>query len=174
MVKAMMMLHLVLARTKAENDESLSQTFKRRIDKWPNAEFAELFQESKASQQRNRKSAAMLKRDEFHCFDQEVTSGKTSNARRCLVETHKGQVRSLKGIIMGVLGILYGDTPNFGNDKTIIVEVGWDNTLHYHPSISLTIWMHPSILRTAMKTHDSHDPSGLDAYEWHRILSNLK
>ena len=59
----------------------------RRLEMWLNGQFDGLFHEAKALQLRLKRSQTK-QRDVFKEFDHHVTSGKISNALRCLEEDH--------------------------------------------------------------------------------------
>ena len=92
---AMVKPHLLLARTKDSKDGSIGKTLSRRMDQWLNGHFESLFNEAKALQLRQKKTMTKHIHDTFKEFDQHMTSGKISNALRCLDETQKGQVLAL-------------------------------------------------------------------------------
>ena len=75
---------------------------------WLNGEIEPLFHEAEALQKRMPKSKSKHQNDEFKNFDVNMTSGKISNALRCINDADKGGVLSLTEIINGksVLDIL--------------------------------------------------------------------
>ena len=104
-----------------------------------------------------------------------MTSGKISNALRCLDENQKGQVLSLNDKIKGqtVYQALLDKHPKPSScHENYKVQQPYETTLPFHPTIFDKL-NSSAIRRSAMKTHGSHGPSGLDANEWRRILTNF-
>ena len=99
MQTAMLMPHLLLARTNNTNDETNSETLSRRLDQWLNGQFD--INEVKALQLCQKKTMTKQKHDTFKEFDQEMTSDKISNVFRCLDETQNGQLFALNDITEG-------------------------------------------------------------------------
>ena len=95
MLAAMVMPHLILARTKMGNDRSVSKINARRLDLWINCEFELLFLEAKGVQDRLTRSNSKHETNEFKLFDKNMEIGKTSNALRCLTDESKGGVLPL-------------------------------------------------------------------------------
>ena len=91
-------------------------------------------------------------------FDQQMTSGKISNALRCLDETQRGQVLALNDLTKGksVYQILLDKHPQPSEvSENYIVSNQYENTLPYHSSI----YGKPnasSIRKCAMKTRGGH------------------
>ena len=169
---AMVMPHLVLPRTKSENDGSQNQTLTRRLEMWLNGQFDDLFHEAKALQLRLKRYQTK-QRDVFKEFDHHVTTGKISNALRCLEEDQKGLVLSLSDKIDNktVNQILREKHPEPADMKVnYLVENPFEQTLPFHPSIFDQLNAR-TIRNAAMKTQGSHGPSGLDANEWRRFLT---
>ena len=54
MICTMMMLHLLLERSKSENDASITKSLSRRLDLWIRCKLNDLFVEAKALQVRLR------------------------------------------------------------------------------------------------------------------------
>ena len=90
----MIMLHLLLARSKSENDASITQTFSRKIDQWIRCKLDDLFFEAKALQERLRKLNRKREVDEIKFFDEQMESVKISSALRCLSDNAKSVVLS--------------------------------------------------------------------------------
>ena len=59
---------------------------------WLNGEIEPLFHEAEALQKRMPKSKSKHQKDEFKNFDVNMTSGKISNALRCINDGDKGGV----------------------------------------------------------------------------------
>ena len=93
---AMLMPHLVLARTTSEPDASRNKTTTRRLKMWLNGEIEQLFKEAEAVQKRTTKSKSNNRtRDMFRDFDAHMSAGKISNALRSVNDCEKGGVLSL-------------------------------------------------------------------------------
>ena len=88
---AMVMPHLVLACTK-NRETSTGKTIQRRMEAWLSCEF----NEAKALQLRIPKVWKTQKPDAMKSFDIQMSSGKISNALRCLDGSQKGNVLSLQ------------------------------------------------------------------------------
>ena len=160
MKTAMVMPHPLLARTKDANDGSIGQTLSRRLDQWLNGQFESLVNEAKALQLRQKKTMTKHKHDTFKEFDQQMTSGKISNALRYLDETEKGQVLALNDLTKGksVYQILLDKHPKPSElSENDIVSNQYENTLHYHSSIFNKLNA-PSIRKCAMKARGSPRP----------------
>ena len=172
----MVMPHLVLPRTKREDDGSQSKTLTRRLDMWLKGCFTDLHQEAKALlQQRQKKSTSQKERDIFKSFDHQVTSGKIANALRCLEDEQKGHILSLNEQVgkKTVNQILREKHPQpCPLSEEYIVEGPYEQTIPFHPSIFDNLNAR-TIRQASMKTQGSHGPSGLDANEWRRILTNF-
>ena len=170
------MPHLLLARTKDASDGSIGKTLNRRMDQGLNGQIENLFNEAKALQLRQKKTTTKHKHDTFKDFDQQMTTGKFSNALRCLDETQKGQVLALNDIIKGksVFQISLDKQPQPSEvSENYTVSNQYENILPYHSSIFDKLNA-PSIRKCGMKTRGSHGPWGLDSNEWSRILSNFE
>ena len=86
---AMLMPHLVLARTTSEKDASRNKTTTRRLNRCG-------FKEAEALQKRTTKSKSNDRtRDMFRDFDAHMFTGKISNALRSVNDCEKGGVLSL-------------------------------------------------------------------------------
>ena len=118
---AMLLPHLILARTNSEPEVSRNKVMARRLTMWLNGEIEPLFNEAEALQKRLRKSTSKRKKDEFKEFDAHMTAGKISNAMRSINDSEKGGVLSLDETI---------------NGKTVLDIL---KEKHPHPIISMTI-----------------------------------
>ena len=172
---AMLMPHLVLARTTSEPDASRNKTTTRRLKMWLNGEIEQLFKEAEAVQKRTTKSKSNNRtRDMFRDFDAHMSAGKISNALRSVNDCEKGGVLSLSEKIDNktVFDILKDKhpPPKSCDDAYVVASSG--NNLPYHPVIFDRIQA-GAIRRAGMKTHGSHGPSGVDANEWRRWMSNF-
>ena len=139
-----------------------------------NCRFEDLFTEAKAIHQRSRKTTNRTAVDEMKQFDFQMPAGKISNALRCLDDNQKGSVLSLKETINGesVLSILQQKHPNAKEaDEKYVIEKP-DDCMEYHFTIFDRINA-GTIRKSAMLTHGSHGPSGVDANDWRRWLSNF-
>ena len=171
---AMLFPHLILARTSSEPDTSRNQVTTRRLRMWLTGEIEELFHEAEALQKRSTKPKSSRKKDELREFDAHMSAGKISNALRCINDCEKGGVLSLTEKIdnKSVLDILKEKHPPASRcDDRYIVEKP-SNVTPYHPVIFDKI-QGRIVRNAAMKTHGSHGPSGVDANEWRRWLSNF-
>ena len=92
----MVMPHLVLARTKENRETSIGKTIQRGLEAWLSCEFEALFNEANALQLRIPKVRKTQNPDAIKSFDIQMSSGKISNALRCLDESQKGNVLSLQ------------------------------------------------------------------------------
>ena len=94
---AMLMPHLVLARTTSELDASRNETTTRRLKMWLNVEIEQLFKEAEASQKRTTKSKSNKRtRDMFRDFDAHKSSGKISNALRSVNDCDRRSTISIR------------------------------------------------------------------------------
>ena len=171
---ALLLPHLVLARTTSDPDTSRNKVIARRLSMWLNGEIEPLFHEAEALQKRMPKSKSKHQKDEFKNFDVNMTSGKISNALRCINDADKGGVLSLTEIINGksVLDILKEKDPPPGPCHDQYITQASRETPPYHPVIFDRIQA-GAVQRAAMRTQGSHGPSGVDANEWRRWLSNF-
>ena len=107
-------------------------------------------------------------------FDNHMHSGKLSNALQCLSNSNKSGVLNLNEKIgdKSVLDYLEEKHPApEKNEKPLCHQSIRISNTCIPPLKKINA---PSIRRAAMKTHDSHGPSGLDANEWRRILTTFK
>ena len=171
---AMVMPHLVLARRKEKRETFIGKTIHRRMEAWLSCEFEALFNEAKALQLRIPKVRKTQNRDEMKSFDTQMSSGKISNALRCLDESQKGNVLSLQDRVGNktVMQILQEKHPKPMTSKDSYVTNENDHTLEHHHSIFDKINA-STVRKTAMVTQGSHGPSGVDANDWRRWLSHF-
>ena len=103
-----------------------------------------------------------------------MSSGKISNALRCLDESQKGKVLSLQERVGNktVMQILQEKHPKPMTSKDSYVTNKNDHTLEHHHSIFDKINA-STVRKTAMVTQGSHGPSGVDANDWRRWLSHF-
>ena len=166
----MILPHLTLSRTENTNNGSKNKTIKLRLRAWHSCNFTKLFCEAKAIEMRinsrNKKQQSDLKM--FHDF---MSRGKISNAILVLLDEHKGGVFAPTDLIDGrpVLEILRDKhfegqplEPNCIQSEHLL-------TLPYHPAIFDKISAR-LVQKHAMKTHGKAGPSGLDAYDWQKLL----
>ena len=92
MICTMIMPHLLFDRSKSENDASVTKTLSRRHDLRIRCKFSCLFVEAKALQECLKKLNKEQEVYEFNSLDNQMVSGKMSNALRCLSEDAKGGV----------------------------------------------------------------------------------
>ena len=168
------MPHLILARTKTDTDTSNNKTITRKLNSWLQGDIKSQFSEAKALQTRLPKGRAKT-RDAFREFDSHMSSGKISNALRCLDDQQKGNVLSGTDRIEGktVLQILCEKhpKPQTAPDAYKLTEAD-DNTLPVHSSV-FDRKTPAAVRKAALRTNGSHGPSGLDANEWPRHLTNF-
>ena len=155
---------------------SVSKIIARQLDLWIHCEFELLFLEAKALQDRLTKSKSKHEANEFKLFDKNMETGKVSNALRCLTEESKGGVLPINQklgtkLVMDIL-VEKHPAPQTAKLDYVVKDPNL-NTLPYHHSI-FDRTNASEIRRSAMKTHGSHGPSGLDANEWRRILTAFK
>ena len=175
MIAAMLMPQMILARTKTDQDSSCNETIARRLESWLLCDIEFLFHEAKSIQERLCSSKKARKRDALKDFDKFMHSGKIATAVQCLQNDTKGGVLDINQKIgeKTVLDILKEKhpPPQIISQEYIVPDD--ENTQPSHPSIFDKI--NPSaIKRNALKTHGSHDPSGVDANEWRRFLTTFK
>ena len=110
----------------------------------------------------------------FQDFDAHMSSGKISNALRSVNDCEKGGVISLseKTENKTVFDILKDMHPPAKSCDDAYVVASSGNNLPYHPVIFDRIQA-GAIRRSGMNTHGSHGPSGVDANEWRRWMSNF-
>ena len=101
-----------------------------------------------------------------------MRQGKISRALKCLSNHQRGGILSLKEkngekTILELLKEKHTSPGTLGED---FITDEFD-TLPYHDSIFDEVNV-ATIRKAAMRTHGSHEPSGLDADEWRKILTN--
>ena len=163
---AMLLPHLILARTSSEPDTSQNQVTTRRLRMWLTGETEVLFLEAEVLQKRSTKPKSSRKKDELSEFDAHMSAGKISNALRCINDCEKGGVLSLTEKIdnKSVLDILKEKHPPASRcDDRYIVEKP-PNVTPYH-TVIFDKNQGRIVCNAAMKTHGSHGPSGVDANE---------
>ena len=171
---AMVMPHLVLARTKEKRETSIGKTIQRRTEAWLSCEFEAFLNEAKAVQQRIPKVRKTQNPDEMKSFDIQMSSGKISNALRFLDESQKGNVLSLQERVGNktVMQILQEKHPKPMTSKDSYVTNENDHTLEHHHSF-FDKMNTSKVRKTAMATQSSHGLSGVDANDWRRWLSHF-
>ena len=90
---AMVMPHLILARTKMEDDASNNKTIARRLDQWTKWDVDSLFLEEKSVTERISRTKRFF--DEYKEFVKHMSTEKIFNAIWSLTEEAKGCVLSL-------------------------------------------------------------------------------
>ena len=171
-MKLMMILpHLILPRTKAENAGS-NAIIQRRLDSLTQCQFLELYNEARAIQVRLPKQKTPKEESDLKSCNKFMCQGKISSALKCLSDHQKGGILSLKEKIgeKTVLDLLKEKHPSPGTLEEDFITDKVD-TLPYHDSIFDKINA-ATIRKAAMRTHGSLGPSGLDADEWRKILTN--
>ena len=98
---AMVMPHLILARTKDKNDGSLSEMLSSRINLWVNSDFGNIFHEVNALQTSNRKMTSTKKHYCCKGFDNQMTPRRISSALGCLDPNQKGRILPLNDKVKG-------------------------------------------------------------------------
>ena len=161
---AMILPHLLLPKTKSETKGSNSKTLSRRIILWKQGLLDELFTEAKALQIRHPKQKKCEVNEEIKQFGTLMSTGKISAAIGCLSDKKTKGVIPLKEVIEGktILSILKEKHPQ-AKAVNYVTEVNED-TMPYHPYIFEQINA-KTLRKSTLKTHGSHGPSGLDAYE---------
>ena len=141
MICTMIMPHLLLARSKSENDASITKTLSRRLDLWIRCKFNYLFIEAKALQEHLRKFNRKREVDEFKALDKQMESGNISNALQCLSDDAKGGVLStsnkvtIKGKNCTVLDLLQEKHPCSQKvDRKYVVTDLKNRDLPFHTS----------------------------------------
>ena len=102
-----------------------------------------------------------------------MNTGKISSAIGKLTDTSKG-VPSLDEIVKGKTveqTLIEKNPPSKPIDENYITPVS-NETILFHPSMFHQI-NGQHINKAAMRTHGSHGPSGLDANDWRRILTQF-
>ena len=171
MKAALVLPHLILARTTDLRDGSVNKLLQKRLQLWINGDFDKLFEESHALQKRIR-TKRKLPFDETKEFNRQMNSGKVTNAIRTLQNEQNGGVLDLQEKIKGetVLQILISKHPSSQPYNPALIVDDWPNTLPYHTSIFDRIDAH-AIRRATLKASGGHGPSGVDALEWRRYLT---
>ena len=162
--------HLLLCKTKSENDGSLSKTIARRLKQLQDGDPDGLYNEGKALQMRLTKGSRRKTETEAQQFYKLMNTGKISSAIAKLTDTSKG-VLSLDEIVKGKTveqTLIEKHPPSEAIDENYITPVS-NETIPFHPSKFNQI-NGQHIEKAAMRTHGSHGPSGLDANDWRRIL----
>ena len=109
----------------------------------------------------------------FRDFDAHMSAGKISNALRSVNECEKGGVLPLsERIDKSVLDILKEKHPPAKSCDDTYVVASSEKIPPYHPVI-FDRKQAGAIRRAGMKTHGRHGPSGVDANEWRRWMSNF-
>ena len=72
----MVIPHLILARTRMEDDASNNKTIARRLDQWTNWDIDSLFLEAKSVQERMSRTKAKLSFDEYKELDKDMSTEK--------------------------------------------------------------------------------------------------
>ena len=171
MKAAMVLPHLILARTTDRRDGSIDKLLQKRLQLWINGDFDNFFAESHALQKRIRTKRKLLF-DETKEFNRQMNSRKVANTIRTLQNEQKGGVFDLPEKINGktVLKILKSKHPSSQPHDFAFIVDDWPNILPYHPLIFSRIDAH-AIRRATLKTSGGHGPSGVDALEWRRYLT---
>ena len=92
---AMVISHLILAKTKTKDDASNNKTIARRLDQWVKWDIDSLFFEAKAIKERMSRTKTKRYVDEYKKYKKNMSTGKISIAIRSLTEKAKGGVLSL-------------------------------------------------------------------------------
>ena len=132
-IKAAMVLpHLILARTTDRRDGSVNKLLQKRLQLLVNGHFDKLFEESHALQKRIR-TIRKLPFDETMEFGRQMNSGKVANAIRTLQNEQNRGVLDLEEKTNGetVLQILKSKHPSQPYDPALILD-DWPITLPYH------------------------------------------
>ena len=165
MKTAMVLLHLILARTSDRRDGSVNKLLQKGLQIWMNGDFDKLFGESHALHKLIR-TKRKLPFDKTKDFKRQMNSRKLANAIRTLQNEQNGGVLDIKETINGqtLLQILKSEHPSpQPYDPALIVD-DWPNTQPYHSSIFDKIDAH-AIRRATLKTSGDHGPSGVVALE---------
>ena len=165
--------HLLLCKTKSENDGFLSKTKARRLKRWQDGDLDGLYNEWKALQMRLLKGSRRKTETEAQQLNKLMNTGKISSAIAKLTDTSKG-VLSLNEIVKGKTveqTLIEKHTPSKAIDENYITPVS-NETIPFHPSIFDQI-NGQRMKKGAMRTHGSHGPSGLDANELRPILTQF-
>ena len=97
---AMIFPHLLLCKTKSENDGCLSKTIARRLKQWEDGDLDRLYNEGEALQMRLLKGSRRKTETEAQQFNELMDTGKISSAIAKLTDTSEG-VLSLDEIVKG-------------------------------------------------------------------------
>ena len=169
---ATVMPHLILAKTRTEDDASNNKTIARRLDQWINWGIDSLFLEAKAIQERMSRTKAKRSVDEYKECDKYMSTGKLSNAIRSLTEEAKAGVLSLTEKVdrKRVLDVLREQHPKpCKANLNYVVSNEHPKKLPYHQSLFEKL-ITSVVRKSAKKTHGSHGPSGHVANEWQWLL----
>ena len=125
---AMVLTHLILARTTDRRDGSVNKLLQKRLQLWINGE--KLFEESHVLQKRIR-TKRKLPFDETKDFNRQMNSGKVANALHTLPNEQNGGVLDLQEKINSetVLHILKSKHPSSQPYGPALIVDNWPNTL---------------------------------------------
>ena len=87
---AMLMPHLILARTEGEHDASIGKTPEKRLNDWLGGRFETLCKEAKALQKHAQRKRGRHNYDAMRDFNMQMTARRNSNTIGVLNETQKG------------------------------------------------------------------------------------
>ena len=170
---AMIFPQLLLCKKKSENDGSLSKTIARRLKQWQNGDLDGLYSERKALQMRLLKRSRRKIETEAQQFNKLMKTEKISSAIAKLTDTSRG-VLSLDEIVKVKTveqTLIEKHQPSKPIDENYVAPISKE-TIPFHSSIFDQI-NGQHIKKAAMRPHGSHGPSGLNANEWRRILTNF-
>ena len=165
--------HLLLCKTKSENDGSLSKTIARRLKQWQDGDLDGLHNEGKALQMRLLKGNRRKTETEAQQFNKLMNTGKITSAIAKLTDTSKS-VLLLDEIVKGKTveqTLIEKHPPTKPIYETYITPVS-NETVPFHRSIFDQI-NGQHIKKAAMRTHGSQGSSGLDANDWRRFLTHF-
>ena len=168
---ALVMHHLILLRTRLEDDTSNKKTISRRVDQWINWNIDSLFLEAKSIQEGVSRTEAKQFLMNTKNLMNTCQPEKNFKVIPSLTDEGKGGVLSLtdKVDIKTVVDNLRERHPK--PNKAILNYLERNEhpkSLPYHQSILEKI--NTSMVRmSAMKPRGSHGPSGVDANEWRRL-----
>ena len=168
MTAAMLLPRLILARTK-EGTDFVNKTVIRRLRLWDQGKLDEVLTEAKAHQVRKssgvERQSQLLKRvTEF------MKDGNFGNAIRTLDSDSNCQVLSPKDKIGNRTVAEIPDEKHPAGHSLCLVSHESANPLPFNNSIFDMIDDN-AIERAIQETKGSHGPSGLDSYQWRRILN---
>ena len=83
---AMVISHLILAKTKTKDDASNNKTIARRLDQWVKLDIDSLFFEAKAMKERMSRTKTKRYVDEYKEYNKYMSTGKNSIAIQSLTE----------------------------------------------------------------------------------------